>query len=113
MNVMIIDDEPDICFVMAFELKLGGHTSVSCHTAEEAQKSYLANSNIDVIVCDFQMPRMNGLSFFHWVKQNGFTGGFYILTGEPTMDTKKLLEQGITDVMFKPHDLNKISDILK
>ena len=112
MNVMIIDDGPDICFVMAL-LKFSGHTSVSCFTAEEAQKSYITNPDIDVIVCDFQMPHMNGLTFYQWVKQNGFTGAFYILTGEPTMDTKKLLERGITDVLFKPHDLNKISDILK
>lgn len=113
MNVMIVDDEPDICFVLAFELKLAAHSTVSCMTAEEAQATYLSAAKIDTIVCDFQMPRMNGLAFFHWVKQNGFTGAFYILTGEPAMDTKKLLEQGITDVLFKPQDLNKISAILK
>ena len=98
---------------MDSELKFNGHTTVTCLSADEAQKNYLADSKIDVIICDFQMPRMNGLTFFHLVKQNGFMGAFYILTGEPTIDTKKLLEIEITDVLFKPHQLNKIYAILK
>lgn len=113
MNVVIIDDEPEIGFVLCLELKFGGHTAISFDTTQKAQDYILSHTNIDAIICDFQMPKMNGLEFFHWARSNKFQGPFFILTGEPAMDTKHLLDVGITDVLFKPQDLNKLSQLLK
>ena len=67
----------------------------------------------DVIICDFQMPQMSGLSLFKWFKENAYQGQFFILTGEPTMDVQSLLDHGITRVLFKPQDLNKMREYLK
>lgn len=113
MNILIVDDEQEIGFVLSLELKFAGHTSVSFDSAHDAQTYLLENPNIDAIICDFQMPKMNGLEFYHWARQNGFKGPFFILTGEPTMDVKHLLALGITEVLFKPQDLNKLSQLFK
>lgn len=59
------------------------------------------------------MPKMNGLEFYQWARNNSFKGPFYILTGEPAMDVKQLLGLGITKVLFKPQDLNKLSTLFK
>lgn len=112
MNVLIIDDEHDIGFILGFELKFAGHTSVCFDTVETAQE-YLVSNKVDAIICDFQMPKMNGLELFQWARAHEFRGPFYILTGEPTMDKQHLLDVGITDVLFKPQDLNKLSELLK
>jgi len=114
MNIVVIDDEQDIGFIMSFELKLSGHEATCFETAESA-KDYISKnlSTIDAIICDFQMPKLTGLDIFRWVREKNYTGPFYILTGEPTMDTERLLKEGVTQVLFKPHDLNKLSEILK
>lgn len=114
MNVLIVDDEKDIAFLLGLEIKLQGHHAASFEFVKDAQ-DYLSDPShsVDVIICDFQMPKMNGLEFFHWVRANNIACPFYILTGEPTMDVQKLLKEGISQVLFKPHDLNKISTILK
>ena len=114
MNIVVIDDEQDIGFIMSFELKLSGHEAFFFETAETT-KEYIFNNitRIDAIICDFQMPRLNGLDIFRWVREQNYKGPFYILTGEPTMDTERLLKEGVTQVLFKPHDLNKLSEILK
>ncbi|MBA2405151.1 MAG: response regulator [Bdellovibrionales bacterium] len=112
MNVLIIDDEPEIGFILCLELKILGHNCVSFETTALAQNHLLAHST-DVIICDFQMPKMNGLDFFYWARLNAFNGPFFILTGEPAMGTKHLLDQGITQVLFKPQDLNKLIELLK
>lgn len=114
MNIVIVDDEEDIGFILGFELKLGGHKAVCFEAAQKAQAYILQNiSELDVIICDFQMPHMNGLELFQWARSNNFNGPFYLLTGEPTMDTKHLLSLGITQVLFKPQDLNKLTTLLK
>lgn len=112
MNVVIIDDEHDIGFILGFELKLGGHTASCFETIEPAQ-AFIQGNKVDAIICDFQMPKMNGLELFRWARAHEFRGPFYILTGEPTMDKQHLLDLGVTDVLYKPQDLNKLSELLK
>lgn len=113
MKILIIDDEQDIGFILAYELKFAGHESICFDSALKGQVYYEDHKDIDAIVCDFQMPKMNGLDFYHWVRAHHYKGPFFILTGEPTMDTQKLIDLGVTDVLFKPQDLNKLPSLLK
>lgn len=112
MKILIVDDEKDIGFILGFELKTLGHEVVSFESVMEAQE-YLKKEKPDAILCDFQMPKMNGLELYTWMKENQMDVPFYILTGEPTMDTKHLLQKGIKDILFKPQDLLRLSTIFK
>ena len=112
MKIMIVDDEADICFILGFELRALGHQTVMFHSAVEAQ-THLMTEIPDAILCDFQMPKMNGLQLFLWLRAQGHEVPFYILTGEPTMDKRHLLDQGITDILNKPQDLMRLSSIFK
>jgi CheY-like chemotaxis protein len=112
MKILIVDDEPDIGFILSFELKSLGHETVTFVSAIEAIE-YLKSDTPDAILCDFQMPRMNGLEFFLWLKEQNKMIPFYILTGEPTMDTQQLLQSGIKDILFKPQDLLRLGHYFK
>lgn len=109
MKILIIDDEKDIGFILGFELRNLGHETVTMISALEAQ-TYLQDNSVDAILCDFQMPRMNGLDLLNWLKQENKLVPFYILTGEPTMDTEQLLQSGVKAILFKPQDLLKLND---
>lgn len=111
MKVAIIDDEPDICFILSLELKASGFEAITFESAFAA-KTYLEDNNVDAIICDFLMPKMNGIDLFNWVRSQGKMIPFIILTGEPMMDTQELLCHGVFDVLFKPQDLKKIIFIL-
>ncbi|WP_408097928.1 response regulator [Peredibacter sp. HCB2-198] len=112
MKIMIVDDEADIGFILGIELKRLGH-EIQTFESAIAAKSYLEKEIPDAVLCDFQMPRMNGLELFMWLKEQGHQIPFYILTGEPSVDAKQLLSKGITDVLFKPEDLLRLSKIFK
>lgn len=112
MKILIVDDEADICLILGIELKELGHETVSFGSVPEAME-YLKNESVDCILCDFQMPRHSGLDFFRWLDVNNKHIPFYMLTGEPTMETKKLMDMGIKDILFKPQDLLKLSSIFK
>ena len=111
MKIVIIDDETDICFILAFELKLKGFSPITFHSALEAKK-YFETDTADAVICDFQMPKMSGLELFNWLQSRGVKVPFYILTGELNMDSLQLLNHGISDVLYKPHDLKKIPTLL-
>lgn len=112
MKIVIVDDESDICLILNIELKALGHETVSFGSVPEAME-YLKKNQADCILCDFQMPRQSGLDLFKWLNVNNKHIPFYILTGEPTMETKELLAMGIKDILFKPQDLLKLSSIFK
>lgn len=110
MKIVIIDDEADICFILAFELKARQHQAVTFTSALDAQK-YFETDSADAIICDFQMPSMNGYEFFLWLKSKDINTPFYMLTGEPSMDSEQIQACGIKHIFFKPHDLPKISKL--
>jgi CheY-like chemotaxis protein len=109
MKILIVDDEKDIGFILGFELKNLGHAVETVISAAHAME-YLKSHEVDAILCDLQMPVMSGLDLFNWLKQQNKTIPFYILTGEPTMDTEQLLQSGIKAILFKPQDLLRLSD---
>ena len=110
MNIVIVDDEKDIGFILNFELQNLGHQTSVFSSAKDACE-YLKNETPDAIICDFQMPNMNGIELFKWLKAQGRNIPFYILTGELNMDVKELHDCGITHILYKPHDLLKLSEI--
>lgn len=112
MKILIVDDEKDIGFILGFELKNLGHEIETVTSAADAME-YLKTNDVDAILCDFQMPRMSGLDLFNWIKQQNKSIPFYILTGEPTMDTEQLLQSGVKAILFKPQDLLRLSDFFK
>lgn len=112
MKIVIIDDETDIGFILGFELQSLGHETVIFNSTQEAI-NYFQKDSCDAILCDFQMPRMSGLDLFNWLKENKQSIPFYILTGEPTMDTKQLLDMGVKDILFKPQDLLRLGHFFK
>lgn len=112
MKIVIVDDEADIGYILGFELQNLGHKTVTFMSAIDA-KEYFVNETADAILCDFQMPRMNGMDLLHWLKSQGKEIPFYILTGEPTMNVEELVKFGVKDILFKPGDLLKLSSIFK
>jgi DNA-binding NtrC family response regulator len=110
MKILIVDDEADIGFILGLELKIHGHEVTSFTTVSEAIE-FLKTNPTDAIVCDFQMPLQNGLDLFNWMEAQGLKIPFYILTGEPLMDSDELKEKGIKDILFKPQDLVRLSTI--
>lgn len=112
MKILIVDDEADIGFILGFELQALGHETVSFQSALEAA-TYLENETADAILCDFQMPRMNGMDLLKWTQDKGKNIPFYILTGEPSMDVEELRKNGVKDILFKPQDLLRLSLIFK
>lgn len=112
MKILLIDDEQDICVILKFMLEKAGHQVISFTSPVEA-KIYIEKNKFDIVVSDFQMAPITGLSLFRWLRENNHQQPFILLTGEPFMDQDQLQKEGIHHVLFKPHGLDDIIDVLR
>ncbi len=110
MKIMIVDDEKDIGLILGGEFQGQGHETVSLTSVREAIR-YLEERPVDVVICEFEMPELNGMTLFSWLRLNRPHVPFYILTGVPLVDNEKILELGVKDILFKPQDLVRITQL--
>jgi DNA-binding response OmpR family regulator len=59
-NVLVVDDDPDICSLLQFKLESCGH-SVAVEHDGEAALTALEEDAVDLVLLDWMMPRMGGL----------------------------------------------------
>jgi DNA-binding NtrC family response regulator len=111
MNVMIVDDEPDLCFILDYQVRARGLTPITFKSALDAQK-FFETQTAALIICDFQLPQVNGLEFFSWLKERDMNIPFILLTGDSSMDKAPLLNAGMAEILFKPEYLTQLSGLL-
>ena len=73
-RVLIVDDEPSVCHLLAETLKDLGIESEQAYDGEEALKKLceasLQNRQYDAVILDIVMPIMDGWQVLHAIKNN-------------------------------------------
>ena len=118
---LIVDDMPSLRDVLKALLKKAGFSNVT--EANDGQEAYqlliaakASGSQYDVIICDWNMPNMNGLELLKVVRAvNAWNSvPFILLTTES--EKGKVMEAiaaGATNYMVKPVQENTLVEKLK
>ena len=105
MEIMIVDDEPQVAEVLATSLQRQGHSTTVVHSGKEALER-LRSVSPDAMFLDVSMPGMNGLDVMAEVRRLKPSLAVVVITGHATAeeieDVKKL---GAVDVIQKPSAL--------
>lgn len=102
-GLLIVDDDPDLLAYLTelFSAEFDVHTAEGGLTA----MAKVEKAHIDLIICDLDMPDMNGLSFCGMVKSDAKYKNipFVLLTGKNS-EAQKLaaFEFGVDDFVEKP-----------
>lgn len=84
MKILIIDDEPFALKLLTHQLAQLGLMEVTAHEqAEEALSTLEDNPGVtELVLCDLQMPRMDGVEFVRHLARIGYTGNLVLVSGE-------------------------------
>src|SRR5207245_6241729 len=105
MNILIVDDEPQVAEVLARSLTREGHKASVAHSGEEALRR-LGRGEPDEMLVDVSMPGMNGLDVLAEVKRRRPSLPVVVITGHATADeVEQVKKMGAVDVIEKPAPL--------
>ena len=84
INILVVDDEPFIRNLIVRILDKLGYENIdtSSNGKEALGKLISEETAYDVIICDLNMPEMDGVEFMRHAKESDFTGGMILLSGE-------------------------------
>ncbi len=112
-HVLIVDDEPSICWGFRELLADEGYDVSVASSAEEALE--LADRTIpDAVVLDVRLPGRDGLSTIQDLRRRIGPAPIIVITAFGNLDTAvRALEEGAYDYLTKPFDLDQISEVLR
>lgn len=113
MPVIFIDDEPDIRQVMQQSLSLDD-LSAHCFDSGLAALQEINSEFPGVVLCDYNMPEMNGLEVLQQVRQIDSSIPVIILTGQGDISTAvNAMQMGAYDFIEKPFNQDELTELLK
>ncbi|MBM4441259.1 MAG: response regulator [Candidatus Rokubacteria bacterium] len=113
MNILIVDDEPQVAEVLAKSLSRQGHRTTVVHSGAEALK-VIGNNAPDALFLDVSMPGLNGLDVLAEVRRTRPQLAVVVITGNATADqVEEVKRLGAVDVIPKPAALNHYHEAIE
>ncbi len=114
--VLVVDDSSTVRQQVATALKQAGFAIVEAADGQEGLATVDSNRDIAMVVCDVNMPNMNGLEMVEKVKSKPENKALPILMltteGQPSM-IKRAKEAGASGWIVKPFDANQLVQTAK
>jgi sigma-B regulation protein RsbU (phosphoserine phosphatase) len=109
-TVLIIDDDVTIRKLLRHHLNVNDYNTLEAENAEEGMDC-LDNKNVDLVLCDVTMGKMDGFAFCRKVRENENHRliPFIFVTAKNTYEDKtQALEAGGDDIITKPFDVDEL-----
>lgn len=83
LNVLVVDDDPSVTrFLERTLLRLGARSvRIAGNGAEALAQEVGSGSPFDLILCDLQMPELDGIAFLRHLGARGFPGAVLLVSG--------------------------------
>ena len=113
-KILVIDDELSIRLLL--ENFLSQDYDVICKSDGIQALEWLEGNLPDLIICDIQMPNMDGYEYLEKVRQRGYTKHtpVIMLSGtEASKERIKCYKLGAQDYLTKPFNPEELEEIIK
>lgn len=102
MRILLVEDERKLNQTLCYRLQIEGYQVDGCYNGEEALY-YVNECAYDVIILDWMLPGIDGLSVLRQIRKQGINTPVMMLTALGTLQSKlEGLTQGADDYMVKP-----------
>ena len=101
-RILLVDDDPELCDMLALALGDAGHTVDTARDGRSADRA-AALAGVDVIVCDVNLPGVDGFTLVKRWRERGLDVPILLLTSRASeIDEALGLELGADDYLTKP-----------
>lgn len=102
MNILMIEDDKELCTAVSFRLEQEGFSVTVCHDGEEGLY-YMQESPFDLVILDRMLPHMNGIEVLKEARSRQIKTPVLMLTALGELDDRLAgLNGGADDYMVKP-----------
>jgi len=105
MRLLIVDDDEMTLELLTAILEDAGYSIVSAANAVDACHVLLQWPDIGLVVCDMQMPVIDGVDFCRTLREQGKNLPFILLTGDEP-DLARVNAAAINAWLLKDYDLD-------
>jgi CheY-like chemotaxis protein len=113
-TVMVVEDNDDSLFMLKSVLSRKGYRVVEAWDGKQAIE-LAETEELDLILLDLQLPRLNGLGVIHRLRQNSKLQNVpvVIITGQdPEKYRSSAIAEGCDDFLLKPIDFDRLDAVL-
>ena len=102
MNILMIEDDRELCSAVSFRLEQEGFSVTLCHDGEEGLY-YMQETPYDLVILDRMLPHMNGIEVLKEARSRQIKTPVIILTALGELNDRLTgLNCGADDYMVKP-----------
>ncbi|TIV70069.1 MAG: response regulator, partial [Mesorhizobium sp.] len=108
-RILVVDDEPDLESLLLqkfrHQVRDGSVSFLFAHDGVDALELLERNGDVDMIVCDINMPRMDGLSLLQKLQEAERQLSTIIVSAYGDMaNIRTAMNRGAFDFLMKPID---------
>lgn len=115
-QILIVDDEPELCKVLQKALKKEGYQVLIATTGRKAL-SLLKKEKVHLLLLDLKMPTLGGLELLKKIRGKGKKKNrvpAVILTAYGSLSSaREAMALGAVDYLTKPFDLDVVKSVVK
>jgi len=111
-RILVVDDEAHIRTTVNMVLTKAGYDVVEAENGEKGIRAITSGDNslmVDMILCDMQMPKIDGVGAIAHFQAQFPSVPVVVMTGHPDVQAAtKLMKQGVKDYLVKPIEKDKL-----
>lgn len=113
-KILIVDDEERLAEVTALGLELSNENFKALFATNGLEAIEMFDFDIDLVITDYRMPRMNGLELAHELKKQKASLIVVLYTGSPLSDDERAVARaaGIDGFLQKPTGIDVLERII-
>jgi len=109
-SILIIDDEPSICNILADILEGFGYTTLTAIDGQQGVDMFTQHQQgIDLVMCDVALPKLDGREVLSKIRAMVPNIPFLFITGYEDSSMDEITGNNYTKVLMKPFDFVMLS----
>lgn len=106
-KILVVDDEPPIVEVLAYNLKRAHYDVITAYDGEQAVKLAMSEQP-DLIILDLMLPKIDGIEVFRLVQRERAVPVIMLTARDAEIDRVVGLELGAEDYVVKPFSMREL-----